>query len=53
MLQNAIEDPTDTAAAVAAANAALEEDEWPGLRPPRKRQKGTPPGEPQVLFKEC
>ncbi|CAL8469763.1 g9305 [Coccomyxa elongata] len=47
VLQSAVEDPTDTAAAVAAANAALTEDEWPGLRPPRKRQKGTPPGEPQ------
>jgi hypothetical protein len=48
VLRDAVEDPSETAAAVAAANAALEEDEWPGLRPPRKRQKRTAPGQAQV-----
>jgi hypothetical protein len=51
VIQAGIEDPCEASAAVAAANAALEdqEDDWPGLRPPRKRQKLTrPPGEPEV-----
>lgn len=48
VLRDAVEDPSVAAAAVAAANAALEEDEWPGLRPPRKRQKRTAPGQAQV-----
>ena len=53
VLRDANEDPAETAAAVASANAALEEDEWPGLRPPRKRQKTIPPGQPKVRGVPC
>ncbi len=53
VLRDANEDPAETAAAVASANAALEEDEWPGLRPPRKRQKTITPGQPKVCGVPC
>lgn len=49
VLQQGVEDPHDSIAAVAAINAALDGGDPPGPRPPRKRQKvEDTPGEPQV-----
>lgn len=47
VIEEGISDPVQAAAKVAHVNAELAEDEWPGVRPPRKRQK-CQPGEPQV-----
>jgi hypothetical protein len=49
VLQQGVEDPQESAAAVAAIHAALDGSDPPGPRPPRKRQKAEEaPGEPQV-----
>ena len=53
VLQQGVEDPHESAAAVAAINAALDGGDPPGPRPPRKRQKrlaadGEAPGEAHV-----
>ena len=47
VLEDGIADPCQVSAEVARINAELAEDDWPGVRPPRKRQKSAP-GEPQV-----
>ena len=47
VIEDGIADPCQVSTEVARINAELAEDDWPGVRPPRKRQKSEP-GEPQV-----
>lgn len=47
VIEDGIADPCQVSAEVARINAELAEDDWPGVRPPRKRQKSEP-GEAQV-----